>query len=145
MIHGWFGPEDQPFVTGIVRVEEINLTRAVDFLVDTGADFTAYHYVETAIGKDRVQRIITKGRKATVLGLGGDVEFRILPATITFGTSTYSLDLCLGDAYHGDTGREPLPSLLGRDLLERMVYEPGKLQLDLTIRFNKPGTDAISP
>ena len=136
MIPGRFGDTSgRPYVEGRLHFPRFDLTGDVSFLVDTGADASLVSPGDASrIGAD-FDRL--EGRAESV-GLGGPVECFVEPAWIVFagGDSevyVYALDIEIAPP---SPDALALPSLLGRDILDRwrMVYDPAYRLLEFEVR-----------
>ena len=135
MLTGRFrGTHRRPFLRGIVRVPLFGIQQPVEFLVDTGADTSAL------MPRDSVRLGIPftqLARGPGSIGIGGPSNEYVARASISFLDSdgrihSYLLDLAIVGA---GSGVDVLPSLLGRDILNRwrMVYDPSIDELSFEV------------
>ena len=132
--HGRFGGTSQrPYIEATLVIPGIRVIGNVSFLVDTGADSTCLS------NSDAIRLGIDYGAlsdRSVCGGIGGQVAIYPVQAYITFaGTANlfaYEIEL---DILEDGSGRD-IPSLLGRDVLDRtpMIYDKiqGVLSLELS-------------
>ena len=141
MILGSFDDHGRPFVQGRLFIPRLRVEGYIDFLVDTGADFTAIHPRDG----QRIDIPYSKLRKKSdVSGIGGDHEYYHEPGMLLFDDGSllrvYILEIAIAKP---SKEIETLPSLIGRPLLNswRMRHDPygGRLEVvaknaDVTLR-----------
>ena len=113
-------PGGGPFVTGTVTVHATGVAWEVDFFLDTGADVSVLMSDDAReLGLD----VPALPRSAVVAsGVGGEVGLRTVAATLTFSDAErsylYRMDL---PVIEPGPYTEGVPSLLGRDILNRWL------------------------
>ena len=136
MIEGRFGnTSGRPYVEGRLYLPRFDLAGDISFLVDTGADASLVNPGDALrIGVD----IARLGGQAELVGLGGSIACFVEPVWVVFSGRdgaiyVYRLDMEIAPP-RPDT--HSLPSLLGRDVLDRwrMVYDPGGRALEFAVR-----------
>ena len=141
MIRGEFDPHNhnRPTVTGVVRIDELGTECVVDFLLDTRADATCFHYPDVAVAGIDQDRLAEVGMLREFGGVGGDAEYHQVSADITFedmdrGSRTYGVRMLIADVSQETLGQRS--SLLGRDILDLhlLVYDPQHDRLTLALR-----------
>ena len=140
MILGEFGPNGQPFIEVYLTLPRFGITRNLTFLVDTGAYATCIHPRDgtlTAIPFDQLENPVTSN------GVGGPATYFRERAILEFVDGeareirSYEIDILIAkpppDSGHGSNR---LPSLLGRDIIDRwrMVYDRTESVLEFTVR-----------
>ena len=140
MIRGEFGPTGQPFAEGFLTLPRFGITRNITCLVDTGAHATCIHPrdgVPAAIPFDHLENPVTS------YGVGGPATYFRERAVLEFvdgdarAIRRYEVDVLIAkpaaDPMHGINR---LPSLLGRDIIDRcrMVYDRTEGVLEFTVR-----------
>lgn len=135
MLTGSFDPATRrPFLEGLLVVPGLNASGPVSFLVDTGSD------VSCLMPADGMQLGINyrtlAGPKGNTIGVGGGAnpfEFRAVVIFAGNNASVFYYVIKL-QVYPRKGKLLPLPSLLGRDVLDRwrMVYDPSKDRLRFT-------------
>lgn len=139
MIRGEFGPAGQPFIEGYLALPRFSIARNITFLVDTGAHATCIHPRNgtlAAIPFDRLENPVTSH------GVGGPATYFRERAVLEFvdGNAreirSYEVDVLIAkpvaDPMHSINR---LPSLLGRDIIDRwrMVYDRTEGVLEFTV------------
>ena len=118
----------RPYLQGHLSIPRLQVWGNVSFIVDTGADSTTL-----ALG-DGIRMDIDYARLSLsdkpARGIGGSVPISHESAVVVFQDTRgdlISYDIVLGILHTTDESLA-LPSLLGRDLLERwrMVFHPAK-------------------
>ncbi len=147
MILGEFGPAGQPIVEGYLTLPRFSMTRNITFLVDTGAHATCIHPqdgVPAAIPFDQLEYPVTSD------GVGGPATYFREGAVLEFFDGDareiriYEVDVLIAkpatDPMHSINR---LPSLLGRDIIDRwrMVYERADGLLEFTARSGDTAPD----
>ena len=126
MLRGWYrGPFDQPYLQGHLFIPRFGMEATISFLVDTGADHT------TLMPNDGTRLRVPfdqLGKPSGGTGAGGAFEYHEEPATLIFVEDTQDLrhyDIVLS-IVTPKSGLEIVPSLLGRDILNKwyMHYAP---------------------
>ena len=118
MITGFFSDIGRPFIYGTVTLPRFDVSTDVYFLLDTGADSSCLHLVDTlnlALPESGL------GNESSLGGVGGPAIYYREPAVVTFahgseGTDEVSYNINLDLSYSDET--IGLPSLLGRDILD---------------------------
>lgn len=136
MLHGWFKRSTgQPYVEGFVVFPRLGVMGSVRFLVDTGAD-------RTALMPDDCDYIgvsyETLHAEARSVGVGGAMRHFNEPTVIMFdepGRRVFQYENRTIIAEPNPQTKN-LPSLLGRDILDRwrMVYDKPNGKLTFTPR-----------
>ncbi len=141
MILGEFGPTGQPFIEGYLTLPRLGISRNITFLVDTGAYATCIHPRDgtlAAIPFDQLENPVTSD------GVGGAATYFKEPAVLEFVDGeareirSNEFDVLIAkpapDPRHSINR---LPSLLGRDIIDRwrMVYD----RTDGILEFTVPG------
>lgn len=142
-ITGYFkhkiGAPPAPYIRAMVRLPSGNFA-AIDFLVDTGADFTVVHPADSLkLGLKAQPLNHPKNRMSS--GIGGTAQYRSEDARLIFKTQggppvTWDTSILIGPC--GDEKFQSAlraPSLLGRDFLQHCHFtaDSRKNQLSLTI------------
>lgn len=135
MLQGRFGnTSGQPFIEGRFYLPRLKIESDISFLVDTGADRTLLMPLDGKrinLDYDKL-----KGSKESV-GIGGIANNYEEPAIVVFsepGNRLFVYITKLMIASYGDEIRD-IPSLLGRDILDRwrMIYDPSKKELTFEV------------
>lgn len=138
MIAGRFDAYGEPFFRARLVIPRLGIDREIDFLVDTGADCTCLHPADGI----RIQLPFGElGTRSLFAGVGGSYPYYQEIAFIVFagGERNYAFDITLSIARpQPPTPSNPrpvvnlLPSLLGRDVLNRLRidydYPAGRLR-----------------
>ena len=136
MLHGGFsGISKRPYLEGKLAIPGLAPPSSILFCVDTGADGT------TLLPADSIRMGIDfealHGEAAEAIGLGGSVRGITIPAMVTFNEQgvaiyVYNIDLTI---VAPEGNNEDLPSLLGRDVLNRwrMRYSPPTNRLTFSV------------
>ena len=138
MLRGSFGAHSgEPNIEGYLIVPALNVSGHVEFLVDTGADGTLVQPSDLlALGADEAMLRRLQYKKP-VNGIGGSLGVHIAKSSLLFLASStlnvYSVEVGIP---HIDQV-PPLPSLLGRDILQhwRMTYDPYQGRLSFVVRY----------
>lgn len=132
-VRGRFGgTSGRPYVEARLFLPAIGIEGDVSFLVDTGADSTCLSATDaTRLGVDmgRLTEVSYCG------GIGGEIAVRPTKGLIAFaGARALHLYEITIDVLEDSAGHD-IPSLLGRDVLDRlrMVYQPSKALLSLAL------------
>lgn len=134
MIQGEFIYDGFPTLTATVSIPETNTHGSVDFLVDTGATTTLIH------PNDAERLAIDFGKlknEDNSFGVGGRSKVFQEKAELIFHdedgqtTQSYQLEISIAEPSEHNNN---FPSLLGRDILNRMtmVYDPRNNTLNFT-------------
>ena len=139
MITGTFGEHGRPYVQGILSLPRFGVAQAVDFLLDTGADRTTLN--PTDGGRLEVPFEKLKGGQ-TVQGIVGITQLFTEQAVLVFGDE-HRFYILQTDIFIGTPSKyaNQLPSLLGRDVLDRarMEYDPRHGRLELSVHADAQG------
>ena len=130
MIEGYFDPAGRPYVRAYVVVPGLQSgPEATALLLDTGADNTFIQPAGARILGIRTQNLSPTG---TSRGIGGTTSYATVPAFIAFQdrpwpwrkTRLVYFQTVLAIAMP-DRGNRNLPSLLGRDVIDRcrLLYD----------------------
>lgn len=140
MIRGEFGPAGQPVVEGYLTLPRFGTTRNLTFLVDTGANATCIHPRDGILAATPFGQL---GNPVTSHGVGGPATYYRERAILEFVDGdareirSYEVDVLIAkpaaDPMHS---MNRLPSLLGRDIIDRwrMVYDRTEDVLEFTVR-----------
>ncbi len=140
MILGEFGPTGQPFVEGYLTLPRFGIARNIVFLVDTGAYATCIHPRDgtlAAIPFDQLENPVTSN------GVGGPATYFMEPAVLEFVDGeareirSYEVDVLVAKPAADPThSTNRLPSLLGRDIINRlrMLYDRAEGVLEFTVK-----------
>ncbi len=138
MITGTIGEYARPTLASELIIPRFGIRRKVNFLVDTGADQTVlqpYDAQEVGIPFERLES------PEVSRGIGGPALLFRESAYLTFdeddGSATHWCLLNIHIAKPPENGApSPLPSLLGRDVIDqwRMLYDPVDGRLEFTVR-----------
>lgn len=113
----WSNPLSALYVHTTVRLSRLGIEGTVDFLIDTGADMTCLHPQDAGrlgISPDRAQQSVMSA------GVGGTLQYYREEAILTFQDQDGSDLLFYCDIHISqDPAVDALPSLLGRDFLNR--------------------------
>ncbi len=119
LLGGFDAINGSPFVYGRVALPGVTAVTEIQFLVDTGSTSTML------LPRDSMRMGIDfdalPGHTQGSVGIGGNAEFKRLPALILFREpelSVYVYEIALAVARPHPSIRD-LPSLLGRDILNR--------------------------
>ena len=147
MIEGRFGnTSGRPYVEGRIFFPRFGLRGDVSFLVDTGADASLLNPGDVV--RFGVDFDLLRGHSESV-GLGGSIRSFVEPVWVLFTNSASAVHV-----YHIDVAIAPvqtdafdIPSLLGRDILDRwrMVYDPEMGLLEFEVRSTDLTIEAESP
>ncbi len=118
MIIGYFDERGRPYVEGWVRVPRLNASGWIDFLVDTGATATS---LSPNDGDSLLVPIPELVNPVQHRGIAGTRTYYREPAVILFPDGVewrqFDIDLYIAPP---SPGSDYLPSLLGRDMLNRV-------------------------
>ena len=126
MIAGWFDRRERPTVRARLIIPRLDVDGRIDFLIDTGATFTSLH-------PDDGRRIGCPfdelGSPRNMAGVGGSTQYFREPAIVVLygksGTRALDIELLVSKPQSAsESDPRPvvnrLPSLLGRDVLNRL-------------------------
>lgn len=128
---GWYD-SGRPFVDARIVLRRLGIEGTVSLFVDTGADRTILQPSDARHLRIDLARLTGSAR---MFGLGGVVTQFVEPASLVFQTVdnifVYRLDLVIARPMDGPQ----LPSLLGRDILNRwhMTYRPFDNRLEFDV------------
>ena len=136
MITGRFGDTSgRPFIEGRLYLPRLKLSGDVSFLLDTGADASILMPADSkrlGVPFDQL-----KGDKECG-GLGGIVHCFAERALLVISDPkialyVYELDM---DIMHDDPQMEDVPSIVGRDVIDRwrITYDPSHSKLQVIVR-----------
>jgi hypothetical protein len=147
MLRGRFGnTSGRPYLEGRLIIPRLAITADISFLVDTGADRSLLMPLDSErLGIDTSE--LDGDLEST--GIGGAIHNFVERAVLVLSEPKvaihlYYLDLCISPP---DPGIQDIPSLLGRDVLDRlrMTYDAQRpsltfrvLSADLTLPITKP-------
>lgn len=122
-------------VRGLVRVPELDAMGVVPFVVDTGADRTCL-IVRNLEDLEADFGVLTTLPSVPSTGFGGEQTAYLARGTLEFRdeADSYQYDM---EFLVPDSATTPaLPSVLGRDILQRwrMVYDHQEGELSFTVR-----------
>jgi hypothetical protein len=135
MLRGRFGDTSgRPYLEGRLVLPRLNIAGDVSFLVDTGADTSVLHPADAM--RMRIDFGDLTGDISSV-GVGGTCHHFSEEAALVFAERRrvvhfYFIELAIAPP---DPGMEELPSLLGRDILDRwrMTYSPSNKYLGFKV------------
>ncbi len=136
MLIGRFGrTSHRPYIAGRLFLPRLNVAGDISFLLDTGADSSIIMPVDgrrLGIQYDQLQGDRECG------GIGGTVHCYVERAVLVFndpGVELYAYDLEI-DVMQYDPEMEDVPSLLGRDVIDRwrITYDPQGVGLKVKVR-----------
>jgi hypothetical protein len=116
-------------------IPQFNVDARISFLVDTGADSSL---IAPADAKEMGIDIARLGSPVRSLGVGGTALSHRARGTLVFierrFVHVYHLDAL--DIASPDPQMEEMPSLLGREILDRwrMIYDPSRNNLSFIVR-----------
>ena len=124
MIRGYFQEEDlilRPYVDlELVFPIANNQSLEISFLVDTGADYTLISPLEgVRLRRDLGIDLLSLPFGIPIGGIGGQLETRMIDATVDIGEQSISTTLSLVEPPPGYF--PTMPSLLGRDILYQLA------------------------
>ena len=143
MLEGRFGnTSGRPYLEGKLYIPRFSIGVPLSFLVDTGADSTTLMPADTTLLGLDVS--LLKRSSAGCVGIGGATECYEEPAMLVFADSEFLYTYLIALAIIPPTsGLQDIPSLLGRDVLDKwaMTYDP----CQGTLRFRVRRVDAKFP
>ena len=118
-LSGWFeGTPGTPYIDAKVDLPALVITRSIHLLLDTGADTTVLMANDAARMGIDFRNVAPSSRLAS--GVGGSIRLHQVSASITFSDAenlyVYRAELAIAEPGEHNRG---LPSLLGRDILNR--------------------------
>ena len=137
-VRGYYSwPERRPYVTAEIVIDRLDVSAAIEFLVDTGADDTAVHWGDRQLLATGTGEVLSGdvafADNAELFGIAeSPVRYGIEDATLIFRTEE-GVDRAVSMPVH--IARDEIggiPSLLGRDFLSGV-------RLD----FNMPADDLV--
>ena len=139
MVIGWFSFTGHPFVRVLITIPRLGIQSEVEFLVDTGADYTCVNHRDVA-NMRLFPELFRESETTYSAGVGGFSQYFVEDARLEFldtdeeNPREYPVSLRIADLSDAPMS---IPSLLGRDILNlhRMVYAPGERRLE----FHAPG------
>ena len=142
MIQGYFDPTGRPYVQAYMVVPGLQPSpEAITLLLDTGADNTFIHPAGARILGISTRNLVPTG---TTRGIGGTTRYATVPAFTAFQERPwpwrktrlvyFRTELAIAVP---DQGNRNLPSLLGRDIIDRcrLLYDKTEHKLQLTPRL----------
>ena len=135
MVIGWFSFTDRPFVRVLITIPRLGIQNEVELLVDTGADYTCVNHRDV-VNMGLFPEVLRGSAMTHAIGIGGSSRYFVEDARLEFLDTDeerpreYPVSLRIADL--SDTPM-PIPSLLGRDILNlhRMIYAPAERRLEL--------------
>ena len=129
------GTSHAPYIESRVSLPRLDLHTNVSFLLDTGADSTVLCPSDAKLMQVDLAAIT---RRTTSLGVGGEAENYVEKALVSFVDGrenllyVYEIDL---EIIEPCEGIETLPSLLGRDIINKwgLRYSPLELIVEATV------------
>ena len=145
VLRGWFARQLSidgangdlvPYVRAQVLIKDVGAPVSVQFIVDTGSSKTFLSHADALRSGVNFTRFVDDDRKAGT-GIGGDLDYYDLPGSMLFqaGGQFWKCDLDIGITCPTCALR-PLPSLLGRDILnawECITYRPQARKLEFVV------------
>ena len=142
VIQGYFDPTGPPHVQAYIVVPGLQpAPEAITLLLDTGADNTFIQPAGARILGISTRNLVPTG---TTRGIGGTIRYSTVPAFIAFQERPwlwrrtrlvyFQTELAIAMPDHGNRN---LPSLLGRDIIDRcrILYDKTESKLQLTPRL----------
>lgn len=134
------GTSKRPYIEAHVTIPGLGIAGNVSFLVDTGADSTCLAGSEAIrLGVD----YSALPKAAVCTGIGGDMTTYPVEALISFaGTKNLFVFVIELDILDHGSARD-IPSLLGRDVLDRILFICDRPNEKLVFEFRT--ADAVIP
>ncbi|MCY4484135.1 MAG: retropepsin-like aspartic protease [Spirochaetaceae bacterium] len=141
-VQGFFDGTGRPRVEAVVVLPHLRTRGLVEFMVDTGADTTVLSRSDAeSIGA----KIDGLDDPHDVGGIGGTMRMYSVPAAVCLsdGSNERSFDIPIGipDKIKDSAGYAEMPSLLGRDVINRsvMIYDSlrRKLEFVFPLQFSE--------
>lgn len=135
MLRGRYGDTSgRPYIEGRLILPGLKISGDISFLIDTGADRSLLHPDDgIRLGIDYAKLT----GNAESVGTGGICHYFVEPAWIVFSEPKRFLYVHIIDLAISPPAPErmQLPSLLGRDILDRwrMIYHPTKKRLTFEV------------
>ena len=140
-IRGYFNPsyqEPAPYVRASVYLPRLGVGNRVDFLLDTGADATTLHPRDA--GRLGVYAYMLGPTSVSARGIGGPVQYAPEYAFVSFYDSAigdwrdFRTQVYIASPDNQDEAGS-LPSLLGRDILNRCRYTLDAAENSVTLEL----------
>ncbi len=133
---GWVD-RGRPFVDARIVMRRLGVEGSIRFFIDTGADRTI---LQPSDARDLHIDFTRLSGAARMFGVGGVVSNFVEPASLVFETNAaiyaYRIDLVIARPTDGPQ----LPSLLGRDILNR--WHMNSRPIDNRLEFEVASADA---
>ena len=137
MILGSFDGDGRPYIQGRLFFPRLRLDAYVDFLVDTGADRTSLHPVDTLMMGVDYSRL---RQPSDFSGIGGSAPYSSERGVLFFADGrllrAYTTQIAILNLSVVKTAKDipTIPSVLGRDILSNgwMRYDPRNQRLEFT-------------
>ena len=127
------GVPRSPHLVGTLRIPGLAVVQDISFLVDTGADFTALFPADGLVAGISYNAL---SPSSDAVGIGGTAQTFDAEAIVTFrnGSVWYGYSITL-KIFPPEKEISSLPSILGRDILNRMVmhYAPSTSRLEFEV------------
>ena len=124
-VHGFRDDAGRPYVRVRVLLPRLQEDASIDFLLDTGADLTSIHRDDRDLfGTEAVRTGSGLSPEASMSGIGGAVHtYAVEGAEYVFQSEDGPLQPLTGRTLIAlDPGAEGVPPLLGRDILDLMLF-----------------------
>lgn len=132
-VRGFFDGVGRPRVEAVVVLPRLRIRGLVEFMVDTGADATVLSRSDAeSIGVE----LDGLDDPDEVGGIGGTMKMYSVPAAVCLsdGSNERSFDVPIGipEKIEDAAGHAEMPSLLGRDVINRsvMIYDSLRRKLE---------------
>ena len=118
MIDSYFDAESRPFVNALITLPRFGVSGWVAFLIDTGSDDTCLNPDD---GRNIGCSFDDLVNPVEFAGIGGAHTYYIEPATVALreGVAAFTFDIAISISRPHPVADE-LPSLLGRDIINRL-------------------------